>query len=232
MSPPGDEMTKLVPSIRVTALPDTPPRPAWDAMLHPLAISYPCSAGPRPNCSLGVDQSSADLAVHRPLENGHVFVDHPTQREPLFGRPAAVIAIELRNTPDSVDELGFVRADETGNAVFDDLWCRSVRSRDDRRPTGERLDHHHAEWLRPLDRIEKHRRSAEEIHLRVVIHFADVLDVGAEHRLQRRLEVVDLDRLAPFAGDAKRYPRSSRDVGGDVRPLRRIQPSKEERVPP
>src|SRR5579863_792996 len=231
MSPPGDEMTKLVPSIRVTALPDTPPRPAWDAMLHPLAISSPCSVGPRPNCSLGVDQSSADLAVRRTLEHGHVFVDHPPEREPLLSRSTAIVAIELRNTPDGVDELGFVRADETGDAVFDDLGCSPVGSCDDRRAAGERFDHHHAEWLRPLDRVEEHRRSAKEIHLRVVIHFADVLDVSTEHRLQRRLEVVDLDRLAPFAGDAKRYPRSSRDVGGDVRPLRRIQPPKEERVP-
>ena len=59
----------------------------------------------------------------------------------------------------------------------------------------------------------------EQLHLLAVRHLAEVLDLRREVRPHVLLEVRDLRRLAPLAGDLQRQPRPDGDVDRPVQPL-------------
>ena len=96
---------------------------------------------------------------------------------------AAGLAIESCNFVDPPDNLGAVVADEAGRAVFHDLGGRTLFGRDHRCSTRHGLDHHKAEWFRPLNRIEERAGTSEKLELVVVVELAEILDLGPEERL-------------------------------------------------
>ncbi len=65
------------------------------------------------------------------------------------------------------------------HAIAQDLGYGPAGARDNRRTTGERLDHREAKRLRPVDGEHQGERVAEEFVLLRFVDLADVLDVRA-----------------------------------------------------
>src|SRR5205823_6728829 len=88
-----------------------------------------------------------------------------------------------------------------------------------RRAAGQRLDHHEAEWLGPVDRKEQAQGLGEKFPLLVVTDLADILDEGAvDQRPHLALEVLAVVRVG-FRGDPQRDPHFVRDSDRHLRAL-------------
>ena len=76
-------------------------------------------------------------------------------------------------------------ADETRDAVVEDLGNRAAANGHDRRATGERLDHHQAERLGPVDREQQRPGATEK---RALLRLGDLAAVLDERMVQQRLD--------------------------------------------
>src|SRR5947199_206543 len=84
------------------------------------------------------------------------------------GLPPTDGAIQLMDAPAQGDQVVIGLADEASHTMGHHLGYRATTPRHHRRATGQRLSHHQAERLRPVDRIEQGDRVAEKLRLVVV----------------------------------------------------------------
>src|SRR5690242_12222730 len=113
-----------------------------------------------------------------------VASSHRGCSEASFKHAANNAAVQYPGANDS--GCGFLLRgdDKPGHALVDNLRHRAATPSDNRGATGHRLDHHKAEWLRPIDREEKRGCVAEELGLLTVVDFAHKLHgrIGKERR--------------------------------------------------
>src|SRR5262249_23641696 len=156
----------------------------------------PRAAGSRGRSRTGA--RSTDVALVR----RDVVGDHALARE---ARLDVLPNLERGERVRALERPGHVAVgvdDDPRAAVLDQLRPRTVGGAHPGRASGHALDHHQPEGLLPLDREERRTRILEQLDLLAVRRLAEVLDpVVAEVRLDERLEVLDLLRVALLAGD-------------------------------
>src|SRR5690606_34786649 len=103
----------------------------------------------------------------------------------------------------------------------------AATGRDDWRPTGHRLDHHHAERLVPLNGEDQAPCAGEQLTLHRGVRFTDVLHARAEPRLDLGFEVGLLQGLVALAGQDDAAPSTPGRVDRQVRALVRVEATKE-----
>jgi hypothetical protein len=160
-----------------------------------------------------------------------VLTDHAVGAEAVDrGRPAGA-AVEAGGGRQRGGQSPQTGAQEAGDAVLHDLGRGAERWDDHRRPGRQRLDHHQAEGLGPLQRVEQGDRRAEQLQLLRPAELADVLHVRAEQRADLGVEVRALGRLAQLGGHPQRHARGPRGEDRLPRPLLRAHPAEEAGVP-
>ena len=157
--------------------------------------------------------------------------DHRILGEALAHGRATGRPIQGVDAADGVGQLVVGVADETGDAVVDDLRSRTRPPGQHRRPAGEGLDHHQTERLGPADRVEQGPRRAQEGELVVGSDLADVADLVVQQRLDAVVEVLDLLLLAHLGRHDQRQSGLVRDRGGLLGTLLRGEPAQEQQVP-
>ncbi len=170
---------------------------------------------------------------HGSFEHGVVdpFVTgaHPVHTE-LLGPSPAGRRIDVSQAVDSVGHLVDVVADESADAVLQDLRHGTATQCDDGRAGRQRLDHHQTERLRPIAGEERRRGTGVERRFGRFVEFADVVDiVRIEQRLDLTVVIGDIDRI-DLGGNAQRPTGASGDLDGEIWSLLFGDPSDEGEV--
>ena len=189
-----------------------------------IAVPYPFGRGANPAAQ------AAAARFHGQEVLLLVALGHQLEREALGGPGPAGQAVDAVQLVESRLELGVGAAEEADRPVVDDLRCRALGPRHDRRAAGERLEHHHPERLRPGDGVEQGAGPAQQLHLVAVADLADVLDVPAQQVPDLGLEEGDLRCLAHLGREQQGHPQPPGDPDGVVGALLRHHPPEEGQV--
>src|SRR5262249_61113771 len=118
---------------------------------------------------------------------------HAPCRKTASKAGTGLTALQIGDTFDCGERLGFVLGNKPGAAVLHDLGHRAAPPRDDRGAACHGLDHHEPERLGPVDRNERRHRIAEEILFLALIDLADKFDaIAVDERLDLFLEKMTL----------------------------------------
>src|SRR5512134_710524 len=182
-----------------------------------VTLTYHWSAMRTASSTRSGGRSGADLGYATVRRD--VLARHALRREvPLEPLPATP-SVDVRKAMHGRDGSRQVVDDEPRHALGHDLRYRTAAVSDHGRAARQRLDHHEAERLRPVDREKHSERAAEKRPLLAVGDLADELDPGSgKQRTDPLLEigrvgVVDLRR------NAQRHTRPARNRDRTVGPL-------------
>ena len=139
--------------------------------------------------------------------------------EPLLHRAAALGRVDLVDARERLHHLVGGLDDEPRAAVLDHLGHRPLAHGDHGRAAGERLDHHEAERLRPLDGEQRAAGALVELDLGLVVDLAAEVDVVGEVRLDLRGEELALRALVDLAGHDEALVEAAGHLDGRVRAL-------------
>src|SRR5262249_9994409 len=114
-------------------------------------------------------------SLQEPFIDAHIVFRHARGGKAPFEHLPAATAIKTRQTSDPARRYLPLPDAEPG-AVFNNFGHGAVGPRDPRRAAGHRLDHHQAEWLRPINREEQRIRLAKKSLLPLTADLADEFD--------------------------------------------------------
>lgn len=120
-----------------------------------------------------------------------------------------------------LDDLVVVIAEISRLPIENHFRCGAASARDDRGPTGHRLDHGKAEGLGPEDGEEKSAGSPQQLRLLLFSDLSDELDPRmAQQRLDHLVEV-SLIHQVDLGSNHEANASAPRRFDGNVRPLLR-----------